>query len=65
MLALLWARFWVFLFVAELVAWHTPVPVALPWVGVGVLFLFVALAAWRWEMIAGLLLRVVGFSAGV
>jgi hypothetical protein len=64
-LALLWAGFWMFFFVAESVAWHTPVPMALPWVGVGILFLFVALVPWRWEMAGGLLLMVVGLSAGL
>jgi hypothetical protein len=63
-LALLWAGFWMFFFVAESVAWHTPVSMALPWVGVGLLFLFVALVPWRWEMTGGLLLMVVGLSAG-
>jgi hypothetical protein len=46
-LALLWAGFWMFFFVAESWAWHTPVPVALPWVGVGLLFF------WRWYRGAG------------
>lgn len=64
-LALLWAGFWMFFFVAESWAWHTPVLVALPWVGVGLLFVFLALVPWRWELPGGLLLVVVGLSAGV
>jgi hypothetical protein len=64
-LALSWAGFWIFFFVAELAAWHTPVRIALPWVGVGLLFVLLALVPWRWEMAGGLLLIVVGLSAGV
>ncbi len=64
-LALLWAGFWMFFFVVESAVWHTPVPLALPWVAVGLLFIFSALLPWRWEMIGGLLLVVVGLSAGV
>jgi hypothetical protein len=64
-LALSWAGFWMFVFVAESWAWHTPVRVALPWVGLGLLFVFLALVPWRWELMGGLLLVVVGLSAGV
>jgi hypothetical protein len=64
-LALSWAGFWMVFFLAESAAWHTPVPVALPWVGMGLLFVFLALVPWRWEMTGGLLLVVVGLSAGV
>jgi hypothetical protein len=63
-LALLWAGFWMFFFIAESAAWHTPVRVALPWAGVGLLFVCLALVPWRWEMTGGLLLMVVGLSAG-
>jgi hypothetical protein len=63
--ALSWAGFWMFFFVAESAAWHTPVRAALPWVGVGLLFVALALVPWRWEMTGGLLLMVVGLSAGV
>jgi hypothetical protein len=64
-LALLWAGFWMFFFVAESWAWHTPVLVALPWVGVGLLFVVLALVPRRRELTGGLLLKVVGLSAGV
>jgi hypothetical protein len=64
-LALAWAGFWTFFFVAESWAWHTPVHAALPWVGVGLLFVVVALLAWRWELAGGLVLVVVGLSAGI
>jgi hypothetical protein len=64
-LALSWAGFWTFFFVAESAVCHTRVPQALPWVGVGLLFLFVALVPWRWEMTGGALLMVVGLSVGV
>ena len=64
-LALSWAGFWMFFFVAESAAWHTPVRAALPWVGVGLLFALLALVPWRWETTGGLLLMVVGLSAGI
>ncbi len=64
-LALTWAGFWMVFLVAESCAWHTPVRVALPWVGVGLLFVLLALLPWRWELTGGLLLMVVGLSAGV
>jgi hypothetical protein len=46
-LALLWAMFWLFFFVAESLAWRTPALVAAPWVGVGLLFVILALAPLR------------------
>lgn len=64
-LALLWAGFWIFFFAAESWASHTPVLIALLWVGVGLLFLLLALLPWRWERTGGFLLVAVGFSAGV
>lgn len=64
-LALAWAGFWLFFFVAESAAWRTPMSVALLWVGLGLLFVVLALAAWRWEMAGGLLLIIAGFLAGV
>jgi hypothetical protein len=64
-LALSWAGFWMFFFIAESAAWHTPVRAALPWAGVGLFFLCLALVPWRWEAIGGLLLMAVGLSAGV
>ena len=62
-LALLWSGFWLFFFVAESVAWHTPLHVMLAWVGVGMLFLLVALAPWRWETTGGFALLAVGLMA--
>ncbi len=64
-LALLWAGFWIFFFVAESWAWHTPALMAAPWVGAGLLFVILALAPWRWEATGGLLLAVVGLLVGV
>ncbi len=64
-LALSWAGFWMFFFVAESWTWHTPVRAALPWVGVGLLFVLLALIPWRWERTGGLLLVVAGLSAGI
>ena len=64
-LALSWAVFWLFVFVAESLAWRTPVLVAAPWVGVGLLFVILALAPWRWELTGGVLLVVVGLLIGV
>jgi hypothetical protein len=59
-LALSWAGFWMFFFVAESAAWHTPVRVLLAWVGMGLLFVFMALVPWRWETAGGLLLMASG-----
>jgi hypothetical protein len=64
-LALSWAGFWIFFFVAESWAWRTPAHVMASWVGVGLLFVFLALLPWRWELTGGLLLVVVGLSIGV
>jgi hypothetical protein len=63
-LALTWAGFWMLFFIAESWAWHTPVRGALPWAGAGMLFVFLAFVPWRWERTGGLLLVVVGLSAG-
>jgi hypothetical protein len=64
-LALLWAGFWLFFFIAESWAWHSPLRVALPWVGVGLLFTALALLPWRWEATGGVLLVAAGVSAGI
>jgi hypothetical protein len=64
-LALLWAVFWLFVFVAESLVWSTPALVAAPWVGVGLLFVILALAPLRWEVVGGVLLVVVGLLIGV
>jgi len=64
-LAVLWAVFWLFFFVAESLAWRTPALVTASWAGVGLLFLILALVPWRWELSGGLLLAVVGFLVGV
>jgi hypothetical protein len=63
--ALLWAGFWTFFFVAESWAWRTPLRVALGWVGLGLLFVFIGLIAWRWELTGGILLILVGFAIGL
>ena len=65
LLALSWAGLWMFFFVAESWATHTPLRNALPWVGLGLLFIIVAVAAWRWERTGGLLLFAVGLLAAV
>jgi len=64
-LALLWAVFWLVVFVVESLAWRTPALVAAPWVGVGLLFVILALAPLRWEVTGGVLLVVVGLLIGV
>jgi hypothetical protein len=43
---------------------HTGTP-ALPWVGVGLLFVISALVPLRWEGVGAFLLIVVGLSAGI
>jgi len=64
-LALLWAVFWLFFFVAESLVWRTPALVAAPWVGAGLLFVILGLLPWRWEVAGGLLLVVAGLLIGV
>jgi len=64
-LALSWAGFRMVFFIAESVAWHTPVSMALPWIGAGLLFVFMAVVPWRWQMTGGLLLMIIGSSGGV
>ena len=65
LLALLWAVFWLFFFVAESLAWRTPALVMASWTGVGVMFVILALLPWRKEATGGLLLVVAGLMAGV
>jgi len=64
-LALLWAGFWLFFFVAESLAWHTPWHVTAAWTALGVLFVLLAVAPWRWEATGGALLIAAGAAAGV
>ena len=65
LLALLWAVFWLFFFVAESLAWRTPVLATAFWAGVGLLFVVLALLPWRKEVNGGLLLVVAGLLIGV
>jgi len=62
-LALLWAGFWTCFFLAESLAWHTPVNRMTIWLCVGVIFLALALVAWRWEVAGGLMLIAAGVLA--
>jgi hypothetical protein len=64
-LALIWAGFWMVFILVESAVWHTPVPLALPWVGVALLFVISALVPLRWEGVGAFLLIVVGLSAGI
>ena len=64
-LALLWAGFWLFFFVAEARAWGAPVRVAVCGAGAGLLFVVLALVAWGWEKRGGILLVAVGLLIGV
>jgi len=64
-LALLWAGFWTFFFVAEARAWNSPGRVAALWAGIGILFLFAAAVPWAWERCGGILLTALGLLVGV
>jgi hypothetical protein len=64
-LALLWAGFWIFFFVAESWVWHSPMRVMALWAGVGLAFVILAIVPWGWEVAGGVLLVVVGFLIGV
>lgn len=56
LIALLWAGFWMSFIIAESIATNTPFPNMTLWVGVGLLFLFLAILPWRYPHIAGMLL---------
>jgi len=64
-LALLWAGFWTFFFIAESLAWHTPLDRMTIWVAVGLAFVILALVAWRWEVAGGLVLIAAGVLAAL
>jgi hypothetical protein len=64
-LGLLWAGFWLFFFVAESLAWHTPLAALAAWTAVGLAFALAVAAAWRAEFLGGLLLIGVGALAGL
>ena len=64
-LALLWAGFWLFFFIVESLAWDTPALPMLTWVGVGLVFVLMAMLPWRWEVTGGLVLAVAGLLIGV
>lgn len=64
-LALLWAGFWIFFFLAEAWAWHTPARGVAFWGGIGLLFVILALLPWRWEVTGGLVLLLLGLLIGV
>jgi hypothetical protein len=59
-LALLWAGFWTSFFLAESLAWHAPWDRMTTWLAVGLAFVILALLAWRWEVVGGLLLMAAG-----
>ncbi|MCC7174792.1 MAG: hypothetical protein IT159_06315 [Bryobacterales bacterium] len=64
-LALFWAGFWTVFFVAESLAWHTPADRIIVWLGVGLLFVILALAGCRWQLTGGLLLIAAGVAAAL
>ena len=64
-LALLWAGFWIWFFVAEGWAWRSPWRVMAFWSGVGLAFMILALVPWRWETSGGVLLVVASLLIGV
>jgi len=64
-LALLWAGFWTLFFVAESLAWRTPLDLMAMWVALGLASVILALAAWRWEVTGGLVLMTAGVLAAV
>jgi hypothetical protein len=64
-LALLWSGFWTFFFIAESLVWHTPVYRMAVWLSVGLIFVMLALVAWRWEVAGGLMLIAAGVFAAL
>ncbi|MGD0696932.1 MAG: hypothetical protein ABSB82_19110 [Terriglobia bacterium] len=64
-LALLWGGFWTLFFIAESLAWHTPMYRMAIWLCVGLVFVILALVAWRWEFTGGLMLIAGGVLAAL
>lgn len=64
-LALLWAGFWIFFFVASVVVEGVSGHVILVGALVLLLFVILALVPWRWEATGGLLLVVMSLVIGV
>jgi len=64
-LALLWGGFWTLFFIAESLAWHTPMYRMAIWLCVGLVFVILALVAWRWEFAGGLMLIAGGVLAAL
>ena len=58
--AILWAGFWCYFFVAESIASASALGIAIAWISVGLLFVALALVPWRWERVGGLLLVTAG-----
>ena len=63
-LALLWAGFWIFFFVASVVVEPTPGRNIVLGAGVLLLFLILVLVPWRWEATGGVLLVVMSLLVG-
>jgi hypothetical protein len=64
-LALLWAGFWIWFFVAEGWAWHSPWRGMVFWAAVGLAFGILALLPWKWQTAGGVLLVVAGLLIAV
>jgi len=64
-LALLWAGFWIWFFVAEGWAWRSPWRVMALWAAVGLAFSILALLPWKWQTTGGVLLVVSGLLIAV
>lgn len=60
LLALGWAGFWTFFYIAESAVWDTPLRFALPWIVLGLILIILALIPRLWEGIGGLLLMATG-----
>lgn len=59
-LAVVWAGFWSFFFIAESLAWHAPFRVTAFWAGVALCFVALALVPWLWQTAGGVLLVLAG-----
>jgi hypothetical protein len=62
-LAMLWALFWTSFFLAESLAWQTPLDRTAMWVALGLGFLALAVLAWRREVAGGVGLIAAGLLA--
>ena len=63
-IALLWAAFWMYFFIAETLSTGTGISSGFRWFVLGLLFLVLALIPWRWEIAGAWCLAAVAVIVG-